>query len=153
MRDIRYRITDPIRKFVEDNELDQEYLLLADKVTLILDSERKKSLGTDNFTELFIGDFTQEQIELYLQRNEFTIKVPDWIPSRPLLLGTLLVQGCINSLMQQQIQDPAQGWNLLLDEIAKREAKIEQGLDPVAIRYFWKLLRLWQEIQMMVLAH
>lgn len=140
MRDIRYRITDPIRKFVEDNEIGSGILIAGRQSYFDTDSERKKSLGTDNFTELFIGDFTQEQIELYLQRNEFTIKVPDWIPSRPLLLGTLLVQGCINSLTQQQIQDPAQGWNLLLDEIAKREAKIEQGLDPVAIRYFLETL-------------
>lgn len=84
--------------------LDQEYLLLADKVTLIRIVREKKSLGTDNFTELFIGDFTPRTDRAVFTKKEFTIKVPDWIPSRPLLLGTLLVQGCINSLMQQQIK-------------------------------------------------
>ena len=140
MRDIRFRITAPIRKFIEENTHESGILIAGRQSYFDTDSERKKSLGTNSFLELFIGDFSQDQIELYLQNNKVSIKVPDWVPSRPLLLGTLLVKGYINSLTQQQIQDPAQGWDLLLNEIANREAKIENSLDPIAIRSFLEIL-------------
>ena len=63
MRDIRYRITDPIRKFVEDNEIGSGILIAGRQSYFDTDSERLKSLVTDDFTELFIGAFTQEHIE------------------------------------------------------------------------------------------
>lgn len=140
MRDIRFRITAPIRSFIEDNKVGSGILIAGRQSYFDTDDERKKSLGADNFIELSIGDFTQKQIDQYLEKNRFNVEVPNWVPSRPLLLGTLLVKGYINSFAQQHIQDPAQGWNLLLDEIANREAKIERSLDPIAIRYFLETL-------------
>ena len=97
MRDIRFRITAPIRKFIEDMKLGVGILIAGRQSYFDTDSERKKSLGTTNFIELSVGDFSQEQIELYLQKNKFDIVIPDWVPSRPLLLGTLIVKWYIDS--------------------------------------------------------
>lgn len=42
---------------------------------------------------LSLSEFTHEQIALFLQRKGIEEHIPDWLPSRPLLLGYLVVRG------------------------------------------------------------
>lgn len=104
------------------------------------DAERRKSTGTDTFTEINLSEFTEQQIERFLQLYGYKGKVPSWMPSRPLLLGALFAKGVKalagDETSQQQFgtDDPAEGWNMLVQEICDREAKIEAGLSGDSIR-------------------
>jgi len=78
-----------------------------------------------------LSEFTQDQIILFLQRKGITHHIPDWLPSRPLLLGYLVVRGLINaeSSLKETIS-PENGWNYILDRVCEREAR---QIDPVII--------------------
>lgn len=104
------------------------------------DSERRKSTGTDEFTEINLSEFTEPQIERFLQLYGYKGRVPSWMPSRPLLLGALFAKGVKAlvgdeiSLQQFETDDAIEGWNMLVQEICDREAKIESGLSGDSIR-------------------
>ena len=66
----------------------------------------------------------------------FTGEIPGWVPSRPLLLSTLFARGLSAGATKQLsvVHDPAAGWNLLLDEVCSREARIESGISGDNVR-------------------
>ena len=104
------------------------------------DTERRKSTGTGDFTEINLSEFTELQIERFLQLYGYKGRVPSWMPSRPLLLGALFAKGVKAltgdeaSQKQFDTDDAADGWNMLVQEICEREAKIESGLSGDSIR-------------------
>lgn len=100
------------------------------------DRELTASLGTGNsFVRLLLSEFTQEQVVAYLRKRGWQEAVPDWLPSRPLLLGYLASR----QLLQQTLEidagsSPAKGWHVLLTRISEREAEIEAGIDADTVR-------------------
>jgi len=62
------------------------------------------------------------------------------MPSRPLLLGTLLLKGVLQKVQEQAITDPGIGWDTLLNEISEREARIEVGIDGATVRTIFERL-------------
>lgn len=139
MRDVRYNIVKPIRDFIEAAHDDVGIIIAGRQSYFDTIAERTKSLKAHDFKVITLDDFTQEHIEKFLEENQVNVSLPTWIPARPLLLGTLLLKGYLN--YGNAILDPAVGWDMLLDEIALRESKIETpGVDPDAIRPFLEVL-------------
>ena len=102
--------------------------------------EMQTALGLPETAVVFsLNEFTQEQIQDYLKRKGFRQTVPDWLPSRPLLLGYLMVKGILSSAdMDLASLSREQGWNYLLDRVCEREARqIDPvSIDPKAVREF-----------------
>lgn len=146
LKDVRYRSMTPIRKFIKQSSPDTG-IILAGRVYLFdTETEMISSLCDDiDFTQLKLNDFTEEQIKLYLIKNSISTSVPEWMPSRPLLLGTLILRGILkdietNNSLQGRAIDPGYGWDMLLDEISKRESKIDIGIDPPTVRNLYDRL-------------
>lgn len=140
LREMRYRSMEAIRKFI-DNKSEQSGIIIAGREHFFDNSlERKESLKTNTFTTLTLNDFTDDQIERYKRINNICCTVPKWMPSRPLLLGTLLLKGVLQKVQEQAITDPGIGWNTLLNEISEREARIEVGIDGATVRTIFERL-------------
>ena len=60
--------------------------------------------------------------------------VPEWVPTRPLLLGYLAAKGILDDVVEVGDLAPAAGWHTLLERIATREAQLEPGVDPLSVR-------------------
>ena len=93
-------------------------------------------------TELTLNEFTDEQIQSYLQKLGISGTVPSWMPSRPLLVAYLAASGILEKSILAQgtdaphhaAMDPARGWDLILDRVCAREAEIEAGIDGHTVR-------------------
>ncbi|MFG3000526.1 hypothetical protein [Streptomyces sp. NPDC048340] len=98
-------------------------------------SELNNALFNDEpCTLLELSEFNDEQLETYLNDKRW-YALPDWIPKRPLLIGYLASKKLLGGLLEPaRGVSPAEGWDWLLDQISKREARIETGLDGQTIR-------------------
>lgn len=136
LKEIRYKSMELLREFIRQTPSGTGILLAGRANYFDSLKETEKAFGlSPNVPILSIGDFTKEQIEEYLSKKKITATIPEWIPSRPLLLGYLVAKGILNNLINTNgIDNPAEGWDILLDEISKRESAIEAGLMPETIR-------------------
>ena len=101
------------------------------------DEERKKALGqTSAWKDIRLDEFSEKQIAALVGQFGFTGEIPSWVPSRPLLLSTLFARGLSDGATKELsvVLDPATGWNLLLDEVCNREARIESGISGENVR-------------------
>lgn len=94
--------------------------------------ELKGALGfSDRIVHLTLNEFTYEQVVNYLERKGFGENVPDWLPSRPLLLGYLAIKGVLSGGEHKlSALSREAGWDYLLSRICERESK---QIDPVSI--------------------
>lgn len=136
LKEIRYKSMELLREFFRQNPSGSGILLAGRSNYFDSIKETEKAFNiSPNVPILTIGDFSSDQIADYLKKKKITATIPEWIPSRPLLLGYLVAKGILNNLINSQgIDNPAEGWNFLLDEISKRESAIEAGLMPETIR-------------------
>lgn len=82
-----------------------------------------------------LNDFTRAQASQLLTKLRLQTRLPDWLPSRPLLLGYLAAYAAGKDV-DIAITDvgPAEGWDYLLDRICIRESEIHNGLYAEYIR-------------------
>lgn len=94
--------------------------------------ELESALGLlDDFVHLTLNEFSQEQVETFLKKKGFRENVPNWLPSRPLLLGYLAVKGILSDHGPDISSLPREeGWDYLVDRVCEREAR---QIDPVSI--------------------
>lgn len=80
---------------------------------------------------LSVSEFSHDQIARYLSKKGVNQHIPEWLPSRPLLLGYLVVRGLFerNSRLENPIMQE-DGWDYILDRVCEREAR---QIDPVLI--------------------
>jgi hypothetical protein len=101
------------------------------------EDERKKAIGqTSAWKDIRLDEFSEKQIATLVRQFGFTGEIPSWVPSRPLLLSTLFARGLSADATKELsfVHDPAAGWNLLLDEVCNREARIESGISGENVR-------------------
>jgi NACHT domain len=137
LRENRYRTMEPVRRLVSEHPTTLGLAVTGRAHFFDTDAERRTALGlTGSFLELSLNEFTDEQIQQYLERRGLSGAVPAWLPSRPLLVAYLASKGLLKDVVGHLAAglDPADGWNLLLDKISEREAQIEPGIDGPTVR-------------------
>lgn len=136
LQEIRRRSMELIRRLIDESPGDVGIIVAGREHYFDSKKERKSSLNTErNFIELTLNEFTDEQVKSYLTKYGWEGVVPDWLPSRPLLLGYLAARDLLNpALFIASGMDPAEGWDELLTRICEREANIEVGIDAGTVR-------------------
>lgn len=142
LQESRYRAMQTVREFIRDQPHDAGVVLTGRAHFFDSEKERKSALGiSSDFVELTLNEFSDEQIQRYLGKSGLKGKVPQWMPSRPLLVGYLTASGLLKDFLitnenesQAGGNDPARGWHMILDRICAREAEIEAGIDGQTIR-------------------
>lgn len=135
LRDLRYRSMELIRHFIRDTPVSTGILVTGR--AHFFDSDRE--LVTDlaigaNFTRVQLSEFSASQMSAFLKSMGWQDGIPEWLPTRPLLLAYLAGRGLLPATQHTGIVSPAAGWNALLDRIAERESEIEGGIDPSTVR-------------------
>ncbi|MBF6621402.1 MAG: hypothetical protein ITG02_14380 [Patulibacter sp.] len=91
--------------------------------------ERRVALGySGTATQLTLNDFTDEQVKEFIKRQD----IPEWLPRRPFLLGYLAARGLLPG--DDVDAGAAEGWDVLLDGIADREAKASSSIPGSTVR-------------------
>ncbi len=143
LQDTRFRAMQAVREFVRAQPADTGVVLTGRAHFFDSEKERRNALGmTSGFAELSLNEFSDEQIQRYLEKKGLRAKVPSWMPSRPLLVGYLAAHGILENAAaddkesgkQTLATDPARGWDLILDRVCAREAEIEAGIDGQTVR-------------------
>lgn len=133
LKNIRYEAMELIRNFIDETPNDSGVALTGRNNFFDSDKEMYTGLGVKkNTIHILLNEFNEEQMNKYLENFGYKEKVPSWFPSKPLLLGYLASRGHLSDISKEMT--PAFGWNLLLDKIAEREAKIDIGVDGETIR-------------------
>ena len=136
LKQLRRNSMELVRRFIKDSAAGTGIAITGREHFFDSKRERQEAMTTQfAFIELSLNDFTEEQVKAYLKKKRWDHGIPNWLPSRPLLLGYLAAKG----LLQQTIEvdseiTPAAGWNILLTLVCDREANIEVGLDGATIR-------------------
>ena len=136
LRAARRQAVQLVRNFLESTSQDSAKLLSGREHYFDSDRELTAALGLDEQDVLLhVEEFTIKQIKEYLRkRNRSDIDVPDWIPSRPLLLAYLAGKTQHSDL---SLAGREEGWDFLLDRVCEREAKqINPSVDPKQVRQF-----------------
>ena len=141
LHDVRYRAMEVVRLFIKDQPSDAGLILAGRAHFFDSARERKNALHpTSSFIELALNEFNDEQIQRYLMKRGLAGSVPDWMPSRPLLVGYLAASGVLQEAFSRNLDkeslatDPAKGWDYILDRVCEREAGIEAGIDGSTVR-------------------
>ncbi|MEV4387227.1 NACHT domain-containing protein [Micromonospora sp. NPDC049580] len=124
-KDVRRLSTTLVRKFIEYTPAGSGVFITGRTHFFDSIAEARSSLGLPtDASMLSTSDFNDEQIKLYLTRNQWGEQLPSWLPSRPLLLGYLVVSGLLKEALDVSgASSAALGWNVLLDKICEREAR------------------------------
>lgn len=150
LRDIRWSAMELVRNFIRESP-DHISVIVAGRAHYFDSREElHNALGTKGtFKVLDVSDFNDAQIAAYLDKHGIKTAVPDWLPSRPLLLGLLASKGILPTLTKQAAGlTKGDGWHLLLDMISEREAAIEVGIDPASVRQIIERLATYARIVM-----
>lgn len=136
LREARRRAVQLIRTFVDETPRDTGLIIAGRQHYFDSEDERVDALGVaPSAPQLTLNDFTGTQVEKFLKLQGWEGRIPAWLPARPLLLGYLAARNLLEESLQGDSElAPAAGWDLLLDRISNREARIEAGLSGPTIR-------------------
>ncbi len=94
-----------VREFVEQSPNRGKVVITGREHYFDSHNELVSALGLkDKDLILSLNEFTQDQITVFLQKKGINQHVPDWLPSRPLLLGYLVVRGLLS--VESRLSEP-----------------------------------------------
>lgn len=136
LKDLRYRSMELLRGFVREAPAGTGVLIAGRAHFFDSTTEMFAALGLEASTVVLnLSEFNEEQVAEYLKQKGWTEGIPEWVPSRPLLLGYLASRGLLQETLKSDTgSSPAAGWDSLLARIAERESEIEAGIDPGTVR-------------------
>ncbi|PYC68370.1 hypothetical protein C7C46_29235 [Streptomyces tateyamensis] len=136
MRDIRRRSVELVRRFCRESRASTSVVLAGRAHFFDSEREMRTALGPrDDSLLLMAGEPTEAQAKEILDAYGWHDALPEWLPSRPLLLSYLgsssVLQDSIEGTFGRSAGD---GWNMMLDRISAREADMEMGVDGFTVR-------------------
>lgn len=140
LKQVRYASMAGVRRLIDESPPETGIALAGRDSFFSNDTERIESTGTQGFIDLKLNEFTEAQVVNYLEGLGISSRIPEWVPRRPLLLGSIIGR-CFDAENAPErvselldILDPAEGWDSLIDDICLRESKIEAGLSGSTVR-------------------
>jgi hypothetical protein len=136
LRTLRYRAMELLRKFVKETPAERGLVLSGRGTFFDSDAEMHEALDLNpSWRGLRLNDFTKQQLQKFAARRGWTGMVPDWFPTRPLLIAYLTSRGLLAEILDLAAgSGPAAGWDVLLDRVCAREAQIEAGISGPVVR-------------------
>ncbi|MCS6781026.1 MAG: NACHT domain-containing protein, partial [Geminicoccaceae bacterium] len=128
VREIRRKATAVVAALVKETPKESGIVVAGRSQYFDSTEEMISALGfPKSVTHLNVGDFTEEEVRLYLEKLGQVVTVPDWLPSRPLLLGHLATRNLLRGLSEEAKQARGRGWHALVNMICEREAALPQA--------------------------
>lgn len=133
LKRVRWEALAPIRRLVDETPASAGVVVAGRSHYFSGQAEMTDALGFKPLEILSILDFDEEQLSDFLQQCNATWTLPDWVPTRPLLLGYLVTLGKDSSGAIASSVSRAEGWRAFLDAICIREAKMFSAVRPEII--------------------
>lgn len=137
LKDLRTRSLEGIRQLIRESQ-DSGVIVSGRSHYFENEKELSNALGLKNSTLLTVDEFTEPQMKQFLaafSEHGESVSFPDWLPTRPLLLGYLASRRLLSELNDtDNAPDVVDGWDYLLGRIYDREEKIETNLDGATLR-------------------
>ncbi|MBY6164619.1 NACHT domain-containing protein [Pseudooceanicola nitratireducens] len=141
LREYRRSAHAVVRRLIKDSPKSIGIIIAGRDAYFDSHAEMREALGApmSAFKMCRIHPFDEVQVQSFLHRRNFKGDIPDWIPTRPLLLTYLVSKG----LLQAALDADASGnfpkgsaWLSLIDMIADREAEQSDGVDKASLLEF-----------------
>ncbi|MGA7384395.1 MAG: hypothetical protein WBW81_06805 [Methylocella sp.] len=102
------------------------------------EAEMTSALGLAGKNTIIIrskAEFSHAELADFLDKNNFNVEIPEWLPRKPLTCELFMrIYDEIPEDKRDQAVDNAQFWNLILDAVCGREARIHPSFDTYTIR-------------------
>ncbi|MEU8765108.1 NACHT domain-containing protein [Streptomyces sp. NPDC048659] len=135
VRQVRYQALSGVRRLIEEAPEEAGIAVCGRAHFFSSTKEMIDVLGlTEDCSVQTIHDFTTDQIRSYLTKAGITWSVPEWLPTRPLLIGYLLTDDAMYDVASDSLVDQASAWRDLFELICKREAKMFTAVRPEKIK-------------------
>ncbi|MFI6644420.1 NACHT domain-containing protein [Streptomyces sp. NPDC050504] len=136
MRDIRRRSVELVRRFCNESRRSTSVVLTGRSHFFDSEIEMRSALGArPDSLFLMAGEPTEVQVKEILDVYGWHDALPEWLPSRPLLLSYLGSSNVLQASIEGTFgRSSGEGWHMMLDRIAEREASMEVGVDGFTIR-------------------
>lgn len=110
-------------------------------------AEMRQSLAAPapSFDICQVHPFDDDQVRAFLRLKGLSGDIPDWIPTRPLLLTYLVTKGLLETALRAETTGEyprGSAWLSLIEMIADREAEQSVGVDKASLIEFMGILAL-----------
>lgn len=134
LRTLRWEAMAPIRRFVQETPERAGVIVCGRPNYFSSSTEMAEALGLGSKAQaLGLADFTDSQVRDYLRQAQVEWEVPDWIPTRPLLLGYLAAMREAGSGGDYESDSRSRAWRQLLKAICQRESRMFAAVRPETI--------------------
>ena len=134
-----------VRKLVKETPSNASVVIAGRDAYFDSTGEMREALGAseESFRILRVFPFDEKQSHEFLYKKGFKGDLPDWMPTRPLLLTYLAGKGLLQSVINADSSgDFPRGaaWLSLVDMIARRESEQLEGVDKEQFLLFFGAL-------------
>ncbi|MFC5751687.1 NACHT domain-containing protein [Actinomadura rugatobispora] len=134
LKGVRWEALSPIRRLVEETPHGAGIIACGRSHYFSSPFEMADTLGFESESEIIsLQDFDQQQVADYLELAGVKWKVPEWMPTRPLLIGYLIAMGSFTDIDASNTTQ-ADAWRKLFHAICQRESRIYTAVRPETIR-------------------
>ncbi|MEU9711965.1 NACHT domain-containing protein [Streptomyces sp. NPDC047967] len=135
LKEVRRAALAPVRRLVEETPTGAGIVVCGRSHYFSSHSEMAETLGFQSSNSLIrIRDFTEDQVTQYLRTAGVSGAVPDWLPTRPLLIGYLVAMDAFKDLETSKQASQATAWRMFFDSICDREARMFSAVRPEVIK-------------------
>ena len=135
LRQVRWQSLIPIRRMVQEAPAVAGIAVCGRRQFFSSPNEMHEALGFSlSVPVLHIEDFTDAQLSKFLAGSGVASRLPEWLPTRPLLIGYLVAIKSLGDIDPTDRADQADAWRELFDVICRREAEILTSVRPDTIR-------------------
>lgn len=135
-KELRLSALELVRRFISETPTASTLVITGRSNFFDTNSDLVESLNiSKNWDNYLIPDFSDQQVELYLEKKKYSKTLPAWLPKRPLLIGYLMQRKLLPDGDQEaESHDHVVGWNRLLQLIAEREVdQVYLALSPAEL--------------------
>jgi len=135
--DLRRSALSLVKRFVEETPKTAGMLLAGRNNYFDSDKELFNAAGiTDDWKIFEVSDLDDADFKRYIEEHGESIKVPSWVPRKPLLISYILQNKWISEdAVGLDLVSPFQGWDYLIDKICEREvSQVYIALDRAELR-------------------
>ena len=125
LNQVRWSALEPVRRIIQETPAECGVVISGRAQFFSSAVELERCVGIANGTSFSINDFDTLRVNAYLGEPQH---LPEWVPTRPLLLRFLAQNGLISSVDSNA--DPAIAWLAMMQAIATRESDRVTSVTP-----------------------
>ncbi len=134
LKTVRWEALAPVRRLITEAPSGTGIIVCGRSQYFSSVGEMRDALGLEGGALNYeLASFDASQVDDYLEAAGVDWKIPEWLPSRPLLLGYLVSTGGLESVI---FDEPRQSsaWRAMLTAICQRESRMFSAVRPEMIK-------------------